>query len=51
LIEKIEPDLGTTAGGTEITITGKNFFDSKADTVVTIDGINCPISSINAEKT
>jgi len=45
-ITEISPSSGTTAGGTVITIKGENFFATKQNTKVTIDGINCPISAI-----
>ena len=41
-VDSISPRMGTTGGGTEITVTGKNLQD---DSIVTIDGIDCPIDS------
>ena len=41
-ITGISPEMGTTAGGTTLTISGENF---KSDSKVTIDGIDCVVSS------
>ena len=43
-VNGISPNLGTTAGGTLITITGQMF---QTDSTVTIDGIDCPVASVN----
>ena len=45
-VDLISPRMGTTGGGTEITVTGKNF---QTDSVVTIDGIDCPINDDKSE--
>lgn len=44
IITAISPAFGSSAGGDTITITGTNFGSS---ITVTIDGVNCPISSHN----
>jgi hypothetical protein len=36
---------GTTAGGTDITITGTTFSDTKAEVSVTIDNVDCPVKT------
>jgi UDP-N-acetylmuramoylalanine-D-glutamate ligase len=41
-ITAISPAFGSSAGGDTVTITGTNFGSS---ITVTIDGVNCPISS------
>jgi len=46
-ITAITPSSGTTAGGTVIIIKGTNFFATKENTKVTIDGIDCPVSAVS----
>ena len=46
-VTSISPNMGTTAGGTSITITGTNF---NSDSTVTIDGVNCPTDSVSATQ-
>ena len=42
-VTSIVPNMGTTIGGTEITINGAGF--QVSDSTITIDGINCPIDA------
>ena len=48
-ITGITPDMGTTIGGTEISIAGTNFLSS--DTTVTIDGVDCPVDQGKSSST
>lgn len=46
-VTSVDPPLGTTIGGTTITITGEKF---ESDSKVVIDDIDCPVSSVSATE-
>jgi ethanolamine utilization microcompartment shell protein EutL len=45
-VQSIVPDLGSTAGNTDIVITGTNFGTVKGDVKVVIDKIECAVSAV-----
>jgi hypothetical protein len=46
-LTSLSPTMGTTAGGVTLTITGTGFGSSTDDVSVTLDGIDCPISTVS----
>lgn len=44
-LTSISPKYGTVAGGTSVTFTGTGFSSTPSDVTVTIDGVDCPVSS------
>ena len=46
-ITSINPPAGTSAGGTEVTITGTGFGTVKSDIEVVIESLKCEISSVS----
>jgi IPT/TIG domain len=57
VVTNVSPHTGSAAGGTELTITGHNFFmgddrdDALHNLVVTIDGVPCKINSKTLSNT
>jgi G8 domain/IPT/TIG domain len=48
LLQSISPRFGTVTGGTTVTFSGVNFATDTTLYTVTIDGVNCPVSSATA---
>lgn len=45
VLDSISPKYGTVAGGDEITFTGTGFTTTESDITVTIDGVDCEVTS------
>jgi hypothetical protein len=44
-LDEVTPRFGTVKGGTQVTFTGKQFSANKADYLITLDNIVCPVDS------
>ena len=47
VVESVSPNVGSTAGGTEITLYGGGFSDSTEDILVILDGSICDVKSVS----
>ena len=47
-VSSVVPERGTTAGGSDVTITGNFFSSSQADISVTLGPFSCPVKSITS---
>jgi len=45
LLEKISPRFGSVVGGEEVTFSGTGFVETTGDYEITIDGVDCVVSS------
>lgn len=49
-LTSVSPASGTTAGGTQLTLTGTNFSDAGAGPTVTVGTLNCTVDTVSATE-